>query len=170
MLSTNVAKSGWTLSTYRSAIVNQLDSADAANYDYIILHGGVNDVWVNASKTNVEIGMVDEGNFTPGSFDCTTLAGALEDLICTAKQKAPNAKIGYIINFDISEKIGDMTGYYYIAKIVCQKWNIPYLDLYDNADFYEAFDKSICLNDGVHPNSAGYDVLADYIADWMETL
>lgn len=168
MIGTNVANSGWTLSTYRNAIVTQLDNADAANYDYIILHGGVNDVWVNAS--NVPIGTVDADNFTPGSFDCTTLAGALEDLVCTAKQKAPNAKIGYIINFDISEKIGDMTGYYYIAKMICEKWGIPYLDLYENTDFSSVFDQSRYLADGVHPNSSGYEILADFIANWMETL
>lgn len=170
MLSTNVAKSGWTLSTYKSAIVTQLDNADAANYDYIILHGGVNDVSANKSASNVEIGTVDEDNFTPGSFDCTTVAGALEDLICTAKQKAPNAKIGYIINYDISEKIGDMQGYYLIAKMICEKWDIPYLDLYDNTDFSSVFDQSLYLADGVHPNSSGYEILADFIADWMETL
>ena len=168
MIGTNVANSGWTLSTYRNAIVTQLDNADAANYDYIILHGGVNDVWVNAS--NVPIGTVDADNFTPGSFDCTTLAGALEDLVCTAKQKAPNAKIGYIINYDISEKIGDMQGYYLIAKTICEKWEIPYLDLYDNTDFSSVFNHSRHLADEVHPNSSGYEILTDFIADWMETL
>lgn len=166
MYSKTVARSGWTLSTARKEIVTQLDGTDAGKYDYIILQGGVNDIWSGAA----EIGAVTPNDQIDG-FDTSTIAGALENLFASALKTAPDAKIGYIINYNISDKIGDMSAYAAAARQICEKWNIPYLDLYDNTAFNAEFDKSVCLMaDGVHPNPEGYDVLADYIGEWMETL
>lgn len=43
---------------------------------------------------------------------------------------------------------------------------IPYLDLYsalkDDADW----DAALRASDGLHPNAAGYDIMADLICDW----
>ena len=181
----NVAVSGWMLADHQvngnyqngqRPIAGQLDGVTAeegASYDYVILQGGVNDVWHSKENPScaIPIGTVTSGQTK--DFDTTTVCGALEDLIVKARAKAPNAKIGYIINFDISATIGDMNAYVSAAKEVCDKWNVPYLDLYNNAALQEMNFGNVesgYVTDGVHPNSTGYDILARYIGPWMEEL
>ncbi len=175
-----IARSGWYLAQHNNSnpIVNQYDVlsvSEISTFDYVILHGGVNDVWhsKNAIAQNLPCGVVPLGEITPDgttTFDVTTVYGALERLIATTKERAPSAKIGYIINPDISNAIGDMSGLVTAIKAVCEKWDIPYLDLYSHTEFKKEFNNSQHLVDGVHPNAAGYEILAKYIGEWMETL
>ena len=167
----NRSISGTSLSTCRSGrIISQLTSAKHNSYDYVILHGGVNDAWDSA-----EVGEMS-ASFSLSSFDTSTYAGGLEELFYHAVRQFPKAKIGYIFNFHItlnSGRLADMSEYYATAKQICEKWGIPYLDLY----FDDNINNNVLqtgtttyLPDLVHPNAAGYDRLSPYIASWMETL
>ncbi len=187
----NVAVSGWMLADHKvkdnennlvyqngqKPIVQQLDNItleEGGSYDYVILHGGVNDIWHSKDNLScaISIGTVTSQEQTEG-FDTTTVCGALEDLIVKAREKAPNAKIAYIINFDISDKIGDMNEYASRVKEVCVKWDVPYLDLHSNRDLngmkFGTAGNGYTM-DGVHPNLKGYDTLVRYIGPWMEEL
>ena len=66
-----------------------------------------------------------------------------------------------------------MSEYFALSKEICDKWGIPYLDLY----FDETFNREVLksetnefLPDFIHPNSGGYNLLAPVIEDWMKTL
>ncbi len=172
MRGVNTGKSGASVSTCRgeNTVLAQLKRQSSQTYDYVILHGGVNDAWDNAP-----VGSMTEGY--DGTFDVTTFAGGLENLFQYARKAYPTAIFGYIINFQIPTStigsLSDMSAYFDVARDICDKWGIPYLDLYNDEDFNNnvlQVHLKTNLPDGIHPNSAGYNLLAPVIGDWMKTL
>ena len=141
-------------------ISNQIQQhVGSKTFDYILLHGGVNDAW-----DDVNVGEVS-ASFDPATFDVTTYAGGMELAIYTAiKNYGDTAAIGYLINFNspLHEKAKDSGKYFEVGKEICEKWGIKYLDLY-TLDF----DTSVYTGDTIHPNAAGYEVLAPYINGFM---
>lgn len=168
----NAGVDGASVSTCRGSntVIYQLRINKKNTFDTVVLHGGVNDAWDSAPVGN----MVEKpaSETTSKDLDQSTFAGGLENLFIKAKEYFPDAKIMYIINFRLNSHIGsmwDMTDYWKEAKKICEKYDIPYLDLYENADFEAEFknltDKN--LADGIHPNSDGYEILSRYIAPFM---
>ena len=153
-------------------IVEQLLEHEGESYDYVIMQGGVNDAWHKAP-----VGKVSAEGTAPESFNQATFAGGLEYLFYTAKRLFPDANYGYIMNFPTPTspygRTADMEEYYAEAKKICEKWNIPYLDLYHDTDFaYNVLkvDQLVNFYDEVHPNAAGYDLLYPKIEAWMDSL
>ena len=173
MIVDNQSQSGWSVSTARGArILDQMRMVKDHLYDYVILHGGVNDAWENADPGTVS------DSFDVADFDISTYAGALEELFYYAYEYFPSAKIGYILNYatPLATDIGslaDMEPYYSVGIQVCKKWGIQYLDLYHDtyvSDTLLEVSTTKYIADRVHPNAAGYDRLAPYIGAWMETM
>ena len=110
------------------------------------------------------------------SFDTTTFAGGLEELFYNVTKDHPDAKLGYIFNFATPSfytgRISNMTEYYAVAKQICEKWMIPYLNMYEDSEFSALLKvtSNTNLSDYLHPNTAGYDIIYKYIMFWMETL
>ena len=168
----NKGVDGASLSTCRptNRIVNQVKSVSSNKYDFIVLHGGTND-----GMDSAPIGEMSD-SYRVEDFDTDTFAGGLEELFYYARRYNPNANICYIINFKIEATgwgplmtVPGMAPYYALAKQICKKWNIPYLDLFSDTEFCKAFrhtDKKL-VPDGVHPSSAGYDIIYPYIAEFM---
>lgn len=174
---TNAGKSGWYISNVINEkwIITILKSYGRTNYDYVILHGGTNDIDVGA-----ELGEFDIKDFS-GKYDTTTFLGGLEYYIYTAKKQWPNAKIGYIINYETplqSERRRELSPLYYEnMKKVLKKWNIKYLDLFFGStpsgvkysDLLKV-NTTTYISDKLHLNAAGYKLISPYIYDWMNTL
>ncbi len=168
----NRGKSAASISNCRgtNTILAQLKAQANGNYDFVILHGGVNDAWDNAP-----VGVMTEG--FDGPFDESTYAGGLEATIKYAKETFEESTVAYILNFSLPKakwgRISDMSEYFDLAKQICDKWEVPYLDLYSDDDFN---NKVLCtystvyVPDTVHPNSMGYDLIAPVINDWMKEL
>ena len=173
MVYENVAVSGWALTkpeiSGRLQIVTQLDSAKKSDYDFVILEGGVNDVLINERESEHPISF---GEITSDGteFDTATICGAIEDLIVKTKAKFPNTKVGYIINNYFGASEDDMTKYINAVKTACDKHGIDYVDLYNDEYVKANFNNEEHLPDSLHPNAAGYDILSEVIADWMETI
>jgi hypothetical protein len=154
----------------QNRVIFQLERIKDQNFDYLMLHGGVNDAWDSR-----EVGQMTD-SFDVKDFDISTYAGGLEELFYTAKKYFPETKIGFIVNFRSISTIGrlsDMTEYFETAKKICEKWNIPYLDLFFDDDFNEnvlEYKTKNKLADYIHPNSAGYDVLYPRVAEFMCSL
>ena len=137
------------------------------NFDFVMLNGGVNDVW----KEHPLGAVSPEGTTT---FDVNTTMGALEDLFSKLKATYPNSQIVFVLNYVCvqagypSDTFRDV--YAPLARAACAKWDIHCLDLVDNATFNAEFDATANVHtyDGVHPNQPGYDVLTAYIADYLE--
>jgi len=164
----NASVSGASVSTTRVyRMIEQLEANKTGSFDYVIMHGPTNDAW-----DEVNVGTLSE-SYNVANYDVATYAGALEELFYYARKYFPDAQLGYIINFRFSSTLNnglsDMSAYVEMAKQVCNKWSVPYLDLYNNEELTAALKvgTTVYLPDNVHPNAAGYDILTPYIANWM---
>ncbi len=178
----NAGKSGYALSTVRgenSRIITQVEIYKDYDFEYVVLHGGVNDAWSGAP-----VGTVSD-SYDLESFDLGTYAGALEEMFCKAHTYFPNSKIGYIINYAApiaDQNLRDMSPYFTVAKQICEKWNIPYMDLYwgttpdtDKSYSYDLLEMDkgtygVTGSFDVHINEAGYEKISPYIANWVAGL
>ncbi len=182
---TNGGVNGATISNVKNRIIRyQFIANGNKNYDYVIMHGGIND-----AMSEIPIGTVSD-SFNVADFDKNTYLGGLETLFYYAYEKFPGAKLGYILNYATpNSKFGGKTAnedtkeYYEAAKEVCDKWGVPYIDLYsgktaDGKSYsYDILqvDKNAANfinNDAqeIHLSDAGYALISPYIAQWMETL
>ena len=154
-------------------IISQVEAAKGNTYDYVILHGGIND-----GMDSIPVGTMTDSTDV-ADFDITTFAGALEELFArTQEYFGDTAQIGYIVNYQTPLSVWggetqDMSEYVEVALPICDKWNVSYLDLYDDQDFNQNVLKVSTkdnLSDYLHPTDSGYDLLAPKIGAWMETL
>ena len=169
----NYGQGGTTMAIQKGkkdSILERLDNMhkEFPNADYIILEGGVNDCY-QADK--IKIGTISEGY--DGVFDTSTFCGALEQLFKTAILKWKGKKIGYIVLFKVPSAV-NFKEYMDKAKQICEKWSIPYIDLYKcsglefNID--EIRNQFSYGGGGLHPNVDGYKVITPKIEAWIKNL
>ena len=178
-ITTKAAVNGAAISDARllNRVIMQLEEHKDETYDYVILQGGGNDTW-----ERVPVGTMSN-SFNKEDFDISTFAGGLEELLCYAKEHFENAKIGYIVNFSRpKESVWDDMGPYFVeAKRICEKWEIPYLDLYFGSTEFQGeqklYSQDILLTDTntyfvdeIHLSAEGYDVISPYIGRWIATM
>lgn len=168
----NKSLGGASLSDCRkdNTVLAQLKAMSGNTYDLVILQGGVNDAW-----DEVKLGKMTEG--FNDEFDFSTFAGGLETTLKYAKDHFPDAIIAFTISYRMPKatfgSLGNMRLYVNLTKRICEKWDVPYLDLYNDNDFNNNVLKSHtneCLPDAIHPNSKGYNLLAPKIEEWMISL
>lgn len=136
--------------------------------DIILLEGGINDAtrYHNGTDTDTDFGAFASGYGQ--SNDYTTTIGALERMFYTAKVTFPNTKILYILPHHCS---GDgfqtaLQKYIGAIKEACDKWSIPYIDLYTKGRLngcITALRAAYFDEYGVHPNQAGYEIMTEDI-------
>ena len=163
--SDNQSTSGWSISTIRGAqIVSQIRENQGNAYDYVIIQGGVNDAWDDAPVGTISDGYKPRNN--------NTFAGALEYTFYMARKCYPAAKMGYILTFSMPLLEKDMTPYREVALQICRKWQVSCLDMIGDNVSETLLDhtSAVYMADGGHPNRAGYDKLAPYIANWFTAI
>jgi lysophospholipase L1-like esterase len=169
--------SGASLSTVSPAggvstkrILTQYMGVKDQDFDFIIMEGGINDAMGSAAVGNITT------SFNVEDFNVDTYAGALEELFYYVTQNHASAKLGYMFTFKTPNlhtgRVDHIAEYYDVAKRICEKWNVPFLNMYEDETLNAEMkvDTNECLPDWLHPNTAGYDVLYKYIMYWMETL
>ncbi len=188
MIVTNSSKGGatfarnvkWTDDSdgYRPNIIDMVSGLEG-EYDYIIVEGGVNDFW-----NGVPAG--DIGGGYDGGYDESSMAGGLETIFSIIRNQHGSSKAGFVIihdpfTYNAEDKFEP---YYQMMKDICAKWDVPYIDLYEqnNTDngvnvknsetrsLYFGTDSSP-EGDGCHPNELGYKIIyADPITTWLKSL
>lgn len=142
------------------------------NADYAILEGGVND-----SSLVVPIGAITDGY--DSAFDDTTFCGAFESMLSQLISRFKGKKIGYIAVHKMSTRYdSNYSGednYYLMAKKICEKWGVPFLDLNTQVPplaFVAELKETYTYNgDGWHPNEEGYKkYYVPKIEAWLKTL
>ena len=144
-------------------IYKQFHRFKGYDYDFILMEGGGNDCWDKAP-----IGEISE-SFDPDSFDQNTYVGGLELLFYTAVKKyGDTAALGYMSLYKTPHffKTLFINEYFEVGKKVCEKWGIPYLDMYNELEV----DTIKYTVDGIHANEGGYDVMGPYINSFMKKL
>lgn len=178
----------------RHSVIATLEqmAKDYPNADYIVIEGGTNDAdllgYAAGGANDTKLGTVDPENFG-GNYRVTTFCGALEYVFFRAKQLWPDKKIVYIV----APKMGDKAVrtyenrrfYFDKAVEICEKWDIPYLDLWNDCELDpnipEMYDSTKTAEqnmqentgyyiDGQHLTSRGYDVTAEMIENWLKTV
>ena len=176
----NAGLSGGFISDNRPGhwLVDVVKQHSSEKYDYVILHGGINDISC-IDDFGISMGSYNKDDFS-GNYDTKTFIGGFEYYLYTAKQQWPNAKIGYIINYKTpfaSDVVKHDKEYYSKMAEVLKKWGIHYINLYSGktasgekySDLLQVNTKNY-LSDGVHLTKAGYELVSPHIYEWMKTL
>lgn len=138
------------------------------NADYIIVEGGVNDCY---QPDKIKLGTITQGY--NDALDTSTFCGAFESLLKNAILKWKGKKIGYIALFKVPTAT-NFKDYMDKAKLICEKWSIPYIDLYNQSGLEFNVDEIKALysygNGGLHPNVEGYKIITPKIESWIKSL
>lgn len=153
-----------------NSILERLEQmyVDYPNADYCIIEGGVNDCY-----SGIPLGEITPG-YT-GPFNEHTFCGALESLFRQAIIKWKGKKLGYIVTFKVpSAEYNNFGGYMQKAKEICEKWSIPYVDLYNHGGMDYHIDEIATAysygGGGLHPNVDGYKLTMDKIENFIKSI
>lgn len=162
------AKGGATLSKVEqqsaSCILDQITNASTSIPDIIFLDGGAND-FTQARK----MGTVTEWLDFNGNYDITTYVGALEQAFYNLMKKYIGSQILFIITHrdstrwdkTILETNVNIKTMHDLAIEACNKWSIPYIDLFYESGMCVKLQEYCNLytnnSDGTHPNKMGYE-------------
>lgn len=189
----NYAVAGGTIAENTGESVHSvcatLDTMLAAfpNADYVIIEGGTNDADILGDDG---IGTFDADDFSAEyvtALDKDTFSGALESIFYRLVTTMKTKHIGYIIPQKMGHTAALVTRrrtYFDRAIAICQKWGIPYLDLWNNFWFNwelaahwdtemtsaENEEAGNLYLDGQHLTTTGYAVQSPVIAEWIKTL
>ena len=138
--------------------------SDILDADYICFQGATNDAF-----KGLPIGeMLDENDFTT-EVSTSTFAGAFEMSCRLLRTQVPRAKLLYLTNIKIPRN-SSLVNYVNMAKRICNKYSIKYLDLWNDSgmcpaiqsfnDKYYSIDNSVSTEHGdqTHPTAEGYKV------------
>ena len=147
---------------------------DKDECDALVIQLSTNDFNVDNS-TNTPVGTVTEGAFNTADFDKTTICGAIEWLIATAKVNNPDVKVVFV-----SCPMMDSWAYYNAYKsfaenqmqTIVDKWDIDYVDClhytypWASNETYWAAKTSAPTSrtyhlfyNNFHPNNVGHSLL-----------
>ncbi len=165
-----------------SQLIKNRQNNPNAEYDIVFLFGGIND-----ARCETPIGQLS----ADGNYDIDTFIGALEELIEYAKKEYPNSEIAYLIPYKTTYAEATYGGlidhrddYTNAIIAVCEKWGVPYLDMY-NSDMISGVlngtreitttDISVGYNnlaqyDGLHLNYSGYYYMSVFVSQMAEKL
>lgn len=165
----------------KHSVVDNIDTIYASypNADFVVFEGGTND-----ADMSLSIGSFTPDDFT-GTYDVTTFCGALETIFYKATNYWKGKSIGFIIAHKMGVgSYGNRKTYFDKAKEICQKWGIPYCNLWDdcylNANNPNCYNSSLTVaeniaqgflyTDGQHLTAKGYDYISPIIEDWMKSI
>ena len=147
-----------------NCIYNRIKSKYSGNgdADYVILSGLVND-----ALQGMPLG--EMSSLTDFSVDCdtATVYGAYEMALRYVLENWKGAKVGVIITPNIPSATR-LHEYFDVARNVCKKYSVPFLDLYYESGLCVGIDSiksTYYKGDDIHPNPLGY---AKYINDKVE--
>jgi len=151
-------------------LFNQYKDHSGDKFDLIVMHGGVND-----ARHNRPVGTVsDSTSETELLKRIGTYAGGLQWFFHNIKETFPDAKLFFIANHRLdghaTGKAKDMSAYFNIAKELCEKYEVTFIDLYNNKELNDKLETTTekYLPDTLHLNAAGYDIVTPYIISALE--
>ena len=151
-------------------LYNQYVPHANTKFDVIVMHGGVNDARHNRSVGTI----TDSDDEATLKKKATTYAGGLQWLFYNVKKTNGDAKLFFIANHHLdghsTGKAKDMSAYFNIAKELCEKYGVIFIDLYNNKELNDKLETTTTkyLPDTLHLNAAGYDIITPYIISALE--
>ncbi len=174
----NLGRSGATFSHIwgrGNTIEGQLRGLDGHEFDIVVANGGINDGMGGAPCGSPARGGPADYNGEAETFE--TFAGSLEHFFWTLRRQFPHARLGYIVNYRVPPGSWQDCGTKFAAfiptaKAVCRKWDVAYIDLW-NDERITAQTKPgsrLAFGDSLHANDLGYDIVTPYIEEFVEAL
>lgn len=132
-----------------NSYVSRLKKLDAEKVDLFVCQLSTND-----ASQKKELGKIIESK-NLNDFDTKTIAGAIEYIICYAKEKWNCSVIFYTSPRYDSERYQSMVD---ILKAAQEKWGISVIDMWndDNLNAALSADMNLYMADKIHPTKAGY--------------
>ena len=149
----------------RTPIVTQIRSYTGAA-DAIIFDGGVNDI-----NNSIPIGSIESGY--DASYNTATFCGAFESALQYIMDTYPLAVKLYIIPHSFAKDNSYINSIMSKAIEICEKWNMPYLDMRKYAQIAMASknkgkytrNANSGVGDGVHPTEPWYRTFYSPVID-----
>ena len=144
------AVSGTTLVDDKSnSYVSRLKTVQTDKVDLLVCQLSTNDA--TQKKPLGEIGTARDLNM----FDTSTVAGALEYIICYAQQKWNCPVVIYTNPQYDSEAYASMVA---LLPQLEEKWGVSVIDLWNDTEFnaITAEQRELYMDDAIHPTKAGY--------------
>ena len=137
--------------TGASSYISRLDRLETDKADLFICQLSTND-----ATQNIPLGAVSE-SFEPAAFDTSTVAGAIEYILASARQRWDCPVVFYTNPRYDSEAYGDMVA---LLEEIAGKWDIYVIDFWNDAPFNDlsAEERSLYMADAIHPTQAGYSL------------
>ena len=127
--------------------------------DAVVVFGGTNDYGHGDAKFGEE-----------GSEDVYTVNGALNVLYKKLKEKYPEAKLVFMTPIERtsqedphSPENKTLEDYVDLIRSFCKRKSAYMIDLFSSG-ILDPYDAQV-VPDGLHPNDAGHEIMADYIAE-----
>lgn len=165
----NKAESGANFATTsnpeHTPIVTQIRSY-TGTADAIIFDGGVNDI-----NNSIPVGSIESGY--DASYNTGTFCGALESALQYIMDTYPLAVKLYIIPHSFAKDNSYVESIYSKAIEICEKWNMPYLDMRKYAQIAMTSknkgkytrNANSGVGDGVHPTEPWYRTFYSPVID-----
>lgn len=169
----NRGESGKTTPEICTKIVNQ--ASDLVNFDYMTIMGGDND-----DKLNVAVGTVQP---VGGTFDTTTVCGALQNAIETALNVNPSLRIilmtepmGWTYQNGALDRVSDLIPNAY--RNIAKQYGLPVIDLWNESGINELTRNTFYAdppdNENTlymyHPNNEGWKRLSKIIVNRIKEI
>ena len=152
-------------------------------FDYIVVHGGVNDCGFGYSIGSMSTSTVDKIVANPNLVSGTNYAAGLERTFAYIRENFPDAKVLYIMNYRLKSEndaynkftntnYARLGNYFTVGKQICNKWGVSYVDLYNNEKLYTQmqYQTRLAIGDELHPNNIGYDMVSPYISAMLRSM
>ncbi len=146
-----------------------------ADLDLVLVFGGVNDFAQNATY-----GAITDA---PSDVDGATFYASLHFLCQGLVTRYPDATVVFMTSlprkyggetyYDATNSVGKkLIDYVNAIKEVCAFYSIPVLDLYSKSELYpwDAAQVTAYIPDGLHPNAAGHERIANKLTGFLATL
>lgn len=159
MICYDYAVGGATITTSTNDILTQIEKAknDKKTADYILFDGFTNDINNGAVK---DLGEISDGYSQ--TKNTNTFSGAFEEICYRLKTYWKGVPVFYVCVHKMSSRDTELQNTYSKrAKVLCKRWSIPIIDVYDcgGLNTYISEHKNTYTNnsDGTHPNELGYN-------------
>ncbi|GAC1363015.1 MAG: hypothetical protein NVSMB38_45520 [Ktedonobacteraceae bacterium] len=88
-----------------------------------------------------------------------------QQILATAQQHFPTIMVGPppLLEDDLNQRIARLSQQ---LASVCNAMKVPYLEVFTSLRHVQAWEEEVASNDGAHPRTAGYDMLAHLVQEW----